>query len=126
MKNNTTARTTGTGRKDRTKTRRREPGMALHIRDTMGFLQRDNIDRNRKGTQPLQETFTFKGFAKAIDIKREHGQSHNEISEELEQAKCVETGNHAATGEYPYEHQGRLTGNGNGRLQGSEKQHDEA
>ena len=86
IKNNTTARVTGTTRKDKTKTRRREPGVALHVRDTLSFLQRNNIGRNRKGSQLLQETFTLKGFMEAINVKGEYGQSHNEIGWELEQA----------------------------------------
>ena len=51
----------------------------------MSFLQGNNIDSNRKGSQPLQETLAPEGFTKAIDIKGDYGQSHNEIDWGLEQ-----------------------------------------
>ena len=71
--------------KSKTKTRRRKPGMALDIRRTMSFLQGNNIDRNRKGLQPLQETFALRGITKAIDVEGDYGQSHNEVDGNLEQ-----------------------------------------
>ena len=76
---------TGTRRKDKAKPGRRKPGVALYIRGAMSFLQGNNIDSNRKGSQPLQETLAPKGFTKAIDIKGDYGQSHNEIDWGLEQ-----------------------------------------
>ena len=60
--------------------------MALHIGGTMSFLEGNNINSNRKGSQPLQETFALRGFTKAINVEGDYGQSHNEKDWELEQA----------------------------------------
>ena len=51
----------------------------------MSFLEGNNINSNRKGSQPLQETFALRGFMKAINVERDYGQSHNEKDWELEQ-----------------------------------------
>lgn len=73
----------GTRRENKTKTRRRKPQMTFHIRDTMRFVKANNINRDRKRSQPLQETIAFRRLTKAVDIKRDYGQSHKEICKEI-------------------------------------------
>ena len=59
----------GTRRKDKTETRERKPRMAVHVRGTMSFLEGNNFNSNRKGSQPLQETFALRGFTKALTLR---------------------------------------------------------
>jgi len=73
----TATRTTSARGKNKTKPRGREPRTTFSIRDTMRFLQGNNINRDWKRSQPPQETFTLRKFTKAINIKIDYGQGHN-------------------------------------------------